>query len=179
MAVARLRYLYSNCTLTFGSCHCRLLIFSGMKSVRFQLRAERKETDTPVRVESENNPQYYTVLWRLCLFSHVITFRQICALTPNISWLISSVLKLRWTHANSRLKSKEPIFIILFFSQCSLTGTNFPSHNPSHSNIILTTILDRIKWKSKPSHPLKVRECSQQPRSQVLSPTRSLPLSPL
>ena len=71
-----------------------------MKSVRFQLRAKRKETDTPVRVESESNLRYFTVLWRLCLFSHVIIFRQICALTPiNIlfpspptdrsSWLIA------------------------------------------------------------------------------------------
>ena len=71
-----------------------------MKSVRFQLRAKRKETNTPVRVESESNPRYFTVLWRVCLFSHVIIFRQICALTPiNIlfpspptdrsSWLIA------------------------------------------------------------------------------------------
>ena len=43
----------------------------------------RKEKDTPVRVESESNLRYFTVLWRLkCL--HVISFRQICALTPNI-----------------------------------------------------------------------------------------------
>ena len=35
----------------------------------------RKEKDTPVRVESESNLRYFTVLWRLkCL--HVISFRQ-------------------------------------------------------------------------------------------------------
>ena len=61
MAFARLRYLSTNCTLTFVSSHCRLLIFSRMKSVRFQLRAKRKETDTPVRVESESKS---TVLYR-------------------------------------------------------------------------------------------------------------------
>ena len=75
MAFPRLRYLCTNCTLTFGSSHCWLLIFSRMKSVRFQLSTKRKETDTPVRVESEGNPRYFTVLWRLCLFSHVIIFR--------------------------------------------------------------------------------------------------------
>ena len=63
MAVARLPYLSTNCTLTFGSSHSRLLIFfSGMKSVGFQMRAIRKETDTPVRVESESNLRYFTVL---------------------------------------------------------------------------------------------------------------------
>ena len=33
-----------------------------MKSVRFQLRAIRKETDTPLRVESKSNLRYFTVL---------------------------------------------------------------------------------------------------------------------
>ena len=33
-----------------------------MKSVRFQLRAIRKETDTPPRVESKSNLRYFTVL---------------------------------------------------------------------------------------------------------------------
>ena len=77
--------LSTNCTLTFGSSHCRLLIFPRMKSVRFQLRVKRKETEMPLRVESESNVagnlMYFTALWRLCLYSHVIIFRQICALT--------------------------------------------------------------------------------------------------
>ena len=36
-----LYYLSTNCTLTWGFSHCRLLIYSGMKSVRFQLRKKR------------------------------------------------------------------------------------------------------------------------------------------
>ena len=36
-----LYYLSTNCTLTWGFSHCRLLIYSGMKSVRFQLREKR------------------------------------------------------------------------------------------------------------------------------------------
>ena len=46
--------------------HCRLLIFSGMKSVRLELRVKRKETEMPLRVESESNVagnlMYFTVL---------------------------------------------------------------------------------------------------------------------
>ena len=65
-----LDYLSTNCTLTWGPLtHCRLLIFSGMKSVRFQLRVKRKETEMPLRVESESNVagnlMYFTALWRL------------------------------------------------------------------------------------------------------------------
>ena len=48
-----LDYLSTNFTLTWGSSHYRVLIFFGVKSVRFQLRVKRKETDMPLRVESE------------------------------------------------------------------------------------------------------------------------------
>ena len=36
-----LDYLSTNCTLTWGFSHCGLLIYSGMKSGRFQLREKR------------------------------------------------------------------------------------------------------------------------------------------
>ena len=42
LIVSRLSdYLSTNCTLTWGFSHCRLLIYSGMKSRRFQLREKR------------------------------------------------------------------------------------------------------------------------------------------
>jgi len=54
-----LDYLSANCTLTWGSSHCRLLIFFGMKSVKFQLRIKRKETDS--HFESKVKAMYGTV----------------------------------------------------------------------------------------------------------------------
>ena len=49
-----------------------------MKSVRFQLRVIRKETETPLRVESESNLQYFTVLWRLCILILLFFVKYAC-----------------------------------------------------------------------------------------------------
>ena len=76
-----LYYFSTNCTLTWGFSHCRLLIYSGMKSVRFQLR-EKREGHASSSRKWKQSAVLYSAERLKCL--HVISFRQICALTPNI-----------------------------------------------------------------------------------------------
>ena len=54
-----LDYLSTNCTLTWGFSHCRLLIYSGMKPVRFQLKENRDG-----HVSSSRKWKQSTVLYR-------------------------------------------------------------------------------------------------------------------
>ena len=107
MAVARLRYLSTNCTLTFGSSNCRLLIFFPEWN-QWDFSWGRLEKRRTRHFESKVKPIYGT-LPSCDVFSvlhlNCIIFRQICALTPNIlfpspptqrsSWLMRSVFAIR------------------------------------------------------------------------------------
>ena len=75
------------------------------------------------------------------------------------------------TSRQQSLKSKQPIFIIMFLlwfsAHRSLTGTNIFSLQPVNPKVMSTTILDKIEWNSKPYPP--ARSIKTKPRK---SPNR-------
>ena len=107
MAVARLWYLSTNCTLTFGSSNCRLLIFfpewnQSDFSWGWLEKRRTRHFESKVKAIYGTLPScdVFSVLHLNCLI-----FRQICALTPDIlfpspptqrsSWLMRSVFAIR------------------------------------------------------------------------------------
>ena len=61
------------------------------------------------------------------------------------------------------------MFIILFLSQSSFTGTNFYSHNPSHSNLDYNLGQKKMEEQaSRPPPPKKVEdEAAQKPKRAI------------
>ena len=61
------------------------------------------------------------------------------------------------------------MFIILFLSQSSVTGTNFYSHNPSHSNLDYNLGQNKMEEQaSRPPPPKKVEdEAAQKPKRAI------------
>ena len=145
MAVARLRYLSTNCTLTFGSSNCRLLIFFPEWN-QWDFSWGRLEKRRTRHFESKVKATYGTL--PCCdvfsvLHLNCIIFRQICVLTLDIlfpspptqrsSWLMRSVFAIR-RHA-SRLWSQSNLFLSSCFCFESVLTDHwqvqiFSPHNP-------------------------------------------------
>ena len=85
-----LNYLSTNCTLTWGFSHCRLLIYSGMKSVRFvrfQLMEKRDGHATSSRKWKQS-----AVLYRAVTF---VVFRMLNFFVKHAHWPLTYIFPQR------------------------------------------------------------------------------------